>query len=665
MGSWPAPSAPRVEISRVPYLPGLDGLRALAVVAVMLYHANHEWLSGGFLGVEVFFVISGYLITLLLISEYERADRINLKQFWIRRARRLLPALTVLMGLVAVYMAIFDRRPQGQTRGDFVGGLFYGSNWYQIWVGQGYTAVEAFVPLRHLWSLAVEEQFYLIWPVVMVFILRRGTERLPRVGLWLVGLSVFVSLAVAVLYVGGDIPTTCSPDNMTGYWRVSGRCININEALYLGTFTRASGVMLGAALAMVWRPFAIMRGPLRNKGRLLDLVALAGLIGLGALMWGITLSGEGRDFGTRFDPWLFRGGFFLTGVATLMVIAAATHRRAVTGRLLGNPLFNWVGTRSYGLYLYHWPVYQVIREFAGVGLTLSQFVLAMFITVPITEASYRFIETPIRKGRLREWLHGDRRSRTPAAYRARRRTAIIGTTAVALVALASVSIATADNVCVGQQACDNQAALEALSATTQPVAATTPSTPPPSTQPGDTTPTTVVATTTSTTLAPELIAPVAIGESVMLGALPNLQAGGITVNADVSRQGKQVANVVGLLRAGGQLGRTVIIQTGTNGSVSDETLDAIMSALPPDLTPLVVFLTVKAPRGWIAGNNERIRALPLRYPNVTVLDWEQRSAEIAGELSSSDGGIHLNTALAKQFYTNLIFDAIGRPDLKK
>src|SRR4051812_3665230 len=169
------------QIGRLPYLPGLDGLRAIAVVAVMIYHANHEWLSGGFLGVEVFFVISGYLITLLLLSEKERTGKVRLGQFWMRRARRLLPALFVMMGSLAIYMALFKQRPMGQARGDLLGGTFYVSNWYQIWVGQGYTAATSFAPLRHLWSLAVEEQFYLLWPLVMVVLLRKRVDKLPRV----------------------------------------------------------------------------------------------------------------------------------------------------------------------------------------------------------------------------------------------------------------------------------------------------------------------------------------------------------------------------------------------------------------------------------------------------------------------------------------------------
>src|SRR6476660_8400096 len=254
------------QIGRLPYLPGLDGLRAIAVAAVMIYHANHEWLSGGFLGVEVFFVISGYLITLLLVAEHERKGRIDLGQFWKRRARRLLPALLLLLAGLAVFMALFRRRPMGRTRGDFTGGIFYISNWYQIFVGQGYTANEAFVPLRHLWSLAVEEQFYLIWPLVMVAVLLRWSGRaLPRIALWLVGISVGITVVTGLLFSSGDVAATCTIDQRQGYWTLFGRCININEALYLGTFSRAGGLLLGAAFAMVWRPSALMRGRFKNK----------------------------------------------------------------------------------------------------------------------------------------------------------------------------------------------------------------------------------------------------------------------------------------------------------------------------------------------------------------------------------------------------------------
>ena len=254
------------RVSAVPYLPGLDGLRAVAVVAVMVYHANASWLPGGFLGVEVFFVISGYLITLLLIGEHERSGRVRVRQFY------------VATGPAAAAGAVHDARPAhrrtrpcsgrdalGQLRGDVIAGLTYVSNWYQIWIGQGYTATGDFAPLRHLWSLAVEEQFYLLWPLVMIVILRRGSRRVQDVSWWLVVTAIAIAAVVALLYQPGPIgPCAVTPD---AYWQVGERCFSKVDVLYLSTPTRAGGLLLGAALAMVWRPVALMRGPMRRRGR--------------------------------------------------------------------------------------------------------------------------------------------------------------------------------------------------------------------------------------------------------------------------------------------------------------------------------------------------------------------------------------------------------------
>jgi peptidoglycan/LPS O-acetylase OafA/YrhL len=655
--------APKRQLNRVPYLPGLDGMRALAVVAVMLYHANHTWLGGGFLGVEVFFVISGYLITLLLIGEHERNGRINLRQFWLRRFRRLLPAVLTVMGAMAVYMALFRRQPQGRTRGDFLGGIFYSSNWYQIFVGQGYTASEAFVPFRHLWSLAVEEQFYLIWPLIMVVILRLGRGRLPRVAVWLFGVSAAIAVIVGVLFAGGDVATTCAPGAMNGYWMLFGRCISINETLYLGTFTRAGGLMMGSAFAMVWRPMALMRGAARNKSRQLDVLAVFGLAGLAFLTWKIYLSTDGHNTGIRFDPWLFRGGFFFTGLFTLMVIAAVTHQRATMGRLLGNPVLNWIGTRSYGMYLYHWPIYQIIRGQAGVPMSLSQWLLAMAITLPVTEVSYRFIETPIRQGRLGEWLRGDRRPRTAAAYKRRQRVAGIGIVSAALVGFAGVSIAMASNQCVGQIECDSQAGNAVNSVL-----------------PTDTTPNQVQPSSTlalvdpSGTVAPgQTVAPstappttvlqdlpyFAVGESVMLGAKPLLDEKGIVTVAEVSKGPDWELQQLQLAKTKYHFTHGAVIQLGTNGTVTRDQYEAVLSQVS-DLN-LVVMMTVHAPKPWIAGNNDIIRSLPETHPNVLVLDWDARAAEIADHLSKSDGGVHLSDDVAKQFYLNIILGALGLP----
>ncbi len=653
--------APRAELSRVPYLPGLDGMRAIAVVAVMLYHANHEWLGGGFLGVEVFFVISGYLITLLLIGEHERSGHVDLKQFWIRRFRRLLPALALMLVLVAIYLAAFYPKARGRTRGDFIAATLYSSNWYQIFVGQGYSASEAFVPLRHLWSLAVEEQFYVLWPLVMLMILSRYRRQLPRVGVRLIGASVVVAIIVAVLYAPGDVSSVCSPEAMNGYWKLFGRCISVNDALYLSSFSRAGGLLLGAGFAMLWRPMAIMRGPLRDKGRQLDIVAVIGLALLGLLMLRLTVQGGGKSFGVEFDAGLFRGGFFLTGVATLLIIMAATHGGAATGQLLGNKVFLWVGTRSYGLYLYHWPIYQIIRKSAGVLMSPWQFLLAMLITVPLTEASYRLVETPIRKGQMMPWLR---------RLSLQRASMVAGAMVTALVAITAFSIVRADNRCVGDVECSLEAAkqsLETASSTPDSVAPTdTAASIPASTlapAPGETAAPITVASTIPKEPAPFL----AVGDSVMAGAQPFMIEAGVMTDGAENRQASGVVTVLQAWRASGDLGQgsTVVVHVGTNGEVDDAAFARIMAELPADQNPLVVFATIKAdPKvaPWAAQNNTRIRALPTLYPNVQIADWET----LAATLELCPDGAHISCpGGANKAYRNMIYTAINRLDLVK
>jgi len=621
----------------VPYLPGLDGLRAIAVAGVMLYHAHHSWMPGGYLGVEVFFVISGYLITLLLIGEQERTGHIDLKGFWTRRFRRLLPAVMTMMALVAVYISVAYTITRQRTRGDFVAGAGYISNWYQIWVGQSYTASEAFVPLRHLWSLAVEEQFYLVWPLIMVAILARSSRRLPAVGMKLILGSVFITLVMAWLFVPGTVGS-CSTEFQRGTWHLFGHCFQANDTLYLSSITRAGGLMLGAGFAMLWRPLAIMRGPLRDRGRQFDAMAGAALLVLLVLMYTMYLAEGGH-----WNPWLFRGGFLFTGLLTLVMIAAVTHQGAAAGRLLGNKVLLWIGTRSYGLYLYHWPVYQIIRKSAAVELSLPKIILAMLITVPITEASYRFIETPVRKNGF---------AATVGSLKQVPQKLMAATAVVALLAVTFLSLVVADPHCVGAQDCVQAAA--AADDTT------------PVTDPVDTTPTSSVTpgvTELTTTTAPKVASKyIAIGESVMLGAESQLQKAGVLVQAKEGRGPEGVKNAVIKLRDAGDLGSEsiVVIQVGTNAPLSQRDLDAIMNEMPAGITG-VVFMTLHAPEiDYIPKNNQLIRGMTALYPNVSIIDWETEANNV--KLCANDGHIHISCdPAAAKYYANLLLAVYGLP----
>ncbi len=653
-------SPPRTAISRIPYLPGLDGMRALAVLAVMVYHANPGWLPGGFLGVEVFFVISGYLITLLIIGEHERSGTVSLRHFWLRRARRLLPALFTLLIGITIYTALFRREVLGQLRGDVLAALAYVSNWYQIWVGQGYTASGDFSPLRHLWSLAVEEQFYLLWPLVMVGLIGLGRRRLPEMSKWLFLAAVAITVVTALLYYPGPIEScSATPD---AYWQVAGRCISKTDALYLSTPTRATGLLLGAAFAMLWRPVALMRGPMRNKGRLLDVVAVVGLAGLAALCWYLHIvTPEGAD------PWLFRGGFLVTGIATLAVIAAVTHRGAHAGRVLGMPILLWIGIRSYGLYLYHWPVYQAMRGVAGNPLSIAQFVAALAISAVLAEISFRLIEMPIRKGHVGRWWRRLQAARDPAPRR------IIAGAGAAMVALSVFAVATmataelkpneiAQSLSEAAGAVTDLDDLGAPPATGVPVTdAASDSTAAASTSrpPGNTAvvvpaaPTTTVApTTTAPPEPPELLA---IGDSVMLGAADELAAEGFVVSAEVSRQMKTMVPEMQRLRDAGQLGETIVVHLGTNGPLGEQTVKDFFTAISS--VPRVLVLTLSAPRDYIAGNNALLVALPAQFPNVEILYWDGLAGQCPDNCFYEDG-IHLRQT-GQDYYTQLIAGQLG------
>jgi len=690
----------RQQISQLPYLPGLDGIRAIAVVAVMVYHANSDWLPGGYLGVEVFFVISGYLITLLLIAEHERTGTIDLKNFWIRRFRRLLPALFVMMLLLSVWVAIFERDALGKLRGDVLAGIFYGSNWYQIWIGAGYSAGNDFAPLRHLWSLAVEEQFYVVWPLVMIAFVKAGTRKIAGIARWLFLGAIVVTVAVALFSHSGPQSAVvvnelgeASTDTPGAYWNIGGRLISKPDALYLSTISRAGGLLLGSAFAMVWRPTAIMRSPLRNKGGMFDAVALMGFAGLGAMCWFVSFQPS-----QGVHPLLFRGGLFLTGVASLGIIAAVTHQKAVTGKILSLPVLLWIGTRSYGLYLYHWPIYQIIRNIAANKLQFHEFVLAMVATVIITELSYRFVETPIRKGKFGELMKRRRAGvRTPSALTPGQKKAGLGgaavTTALAVFAVGSMATAelkqnsVEEGLELGREStcdilrdpdCDGVFDFDAdgnpLSSTDTPTEEAEESNdfeegagqidqpngdpavddPEASDEPIDVEGQTVPGTTEPPPPPAPVVTQLALGDSVMLGAAGPLSELGFTVDAEESRAWIRGIDIVERLAQGDRLPDVLVLHLGTNGPISESRMDQMMAGVAD--VPTVLLLTNSVDRDYTDDNNRLIFGAAESNANVSVLDWNGWTASCPGDCFESDG-FHLKPD-GRAFYAQLIDESL-------
>ncbi|MGA1648053.1 MAG: acyltransferase family protein [Ilumatobacteraceae bacterium] len=572
------------------------------------------------------------------------------------RARRLLPALFVMMALLVVWSAFFERDALGALRGDVIAGALYGSNWFQVWIGAGYTAVNDFAPLRHLWSLAVEEQFYVIWPVVMLIVLRAGRQRLPRVAMWFAGIAFAIAVAVALLMPSGPIGTCVETPN--SFWTIGDRCISKVDLLYLSTPTRATGLLLGAALALVWRPFALLRGPMRKKGPLLDPLALIGLLGLMFLAWNSKILKLKGEEGLHADPLLFRGGLFLTGLLTLLLISAVAHQKAFSGRILGTTALRVIGERSYGLYLFHWPVFQALRHEAGIALQLHEFIGAMAVTVVITEISYRYVELPIRERRFRESMQSLLRS-GPGALRRRGAFGVLSATIVAVPAFSVVSLASAELKPNLVQATLDEAegvVIDVLDEVTAVTSST--SVPSTTTAPASNTsvaPEATTTTSTTTTVPPPLYEVFALGDSVMKGAAPVLAERGIVVDAEESRQGKLAAEIFVQLRDLGVRMNVAVVHVGTNGPMSNETLDLMMSALQE--VPRVIVLTGRGNRDWIDPNNFRIRSLPERYPNVVVLDWQLVSELCSGKCFAGDG-IHLDRD-GRTFYADQISLALA------
>lgn len=712
----PAAVAPTtVETLRLGYMPGLDGLRALAVLAVLLYHADVLWLPGGFLGVEIFFVVSGYLITSLLLAEYRARNSVSLKNFWQRRARRLLPALFALIGATLLYSVLFLPDEVASLKGDVVAAFTYVTNWYLIFSQQSYFEQMGRPSLlRHLWSLAVEEQFYLLFPLLFVFLLARVRSRVAM-------LILMLGATASALWMGLLFVPDADPSR-----------------IYYGTDTRAAGLLIGAALAFAWKPQA---GDTLKRGRrwLLDAV---GILALGGLVAAVLALGE-------FDPFLYQGGMLLVAGATALVIAAVVHPQSpILGPLLGFGVLRWIGLRSYSLYLWHWPVFMVTRPELDTTLTGAPLLLLRFgLAFALAELSYRVVETPIRRGALgKAWhgleqAHGLRRVGLATAsagalvalgvgifmlgsavWNAKPQAqpdyvlmtpeeeAVSGAQDAALLdgsqeqeaepvgssdmlpvsfVLSDVTPEETDSYENAQPVVDgwlfnlaNQPKMSLFNAphpvplANEPLSAARKKASncdeacqtrrellaltragEPNANRGATNPTSDLASRDEA--LPPRLGPAqifAIGDSVMLGASNYLRQS-IDVDVD-AKLGRQVSSALEILKArkdANQLTPVVVVHLGNNGTFSAKQLDEMMALLSD--VEKVIFLTDRVPRKWQVPNNTALEQGVARYPNAVLIDWNAYSADHP-EWFWKDG-IHLRPEGAKE-YTDLIANTIAQ-----
>lgn len=601
------------------YIPALDGLRALAVLAVIAYHLRLPWAIGGLLGVTVFFVLSGYLITSLLIAEWDSTRRIDLKQFWLRRVRRLVPAIVFLLVAVAALCTLLDHTLLTKMRPDILPSLLFYNNWWQIFRDVSYfEALGAPSPLAHFWSLAIEEQFYLVWPVVLFLALRKGakTKTLGAATLVLAALS---ALEMALLFNPSADPSR----------------------VYYGTDTRAFSLLIGAALAFAWPAGQIGAKNALRLGRpvrrVLDGIGLVALVALLAMM----------AFANGFSPFLYRGGILLASLLTAVVIAVMVHPDSLLGRVAGTAPLVWVGKRSYGIYLWHYPLFLLMNPRTSTAeMPWWLYLVEVAVVFAVAAFSYRFVENPIRKGKLGAFAKRLRAGKaTLPGWLRTHAVPAIGAAAVALVAVGGVAFVPPTNALEGadllKQAeerqnaegnADGSAASGQAHAAEEGMAA------------GDAAAPTVPNTDV-----------LMIGDSVSVRAIPYFEEAFPhgTIDAAVSRQLYVGREVLESYLAQGEIGPVVVFGLGTNGPATDEQLDDL---LEPVASKQVWLINTRSPQDWVQISNDALASAAERYPNVHLIDWFSASAD-HDEYFDGDG-THL-TEEGAAVYIGLVRDAIS------
>jgi peptidoglycan/LPS O-acetylase OafA/YrhL len=565
---------------------GLDGLRAFAVAAVLVYHLFPGLLPGGFIGVDIFFVISGFLITSLLMRERTRTGRIDLRRFWVRRARRLMPAIAVVVVVCSTAaLAVGGDVLVGLGR-QVLGAATFSANWLSIAADSSYFAQDAPELFRHLWSLAVEEQFYLVWPLVILALalLRAWWARLAIVS----AVAVASAVAMFVLYTPGADPTR----------------------VYFGSDTHSFGLAAGAALAILvsrMRPIDLDAGETAMQVFARRWLPTLGVLSLAGLTWAAWALHDDASF-------TYRGGLAIVSALTAIVIWAAVAPGSALGRWLDLRPWRYVGVRSYGLYLWHWPVFVLVCALIpdehdpvmAVVVGLGSLAIASAATL----LSYRWIELPIRRHGLAGVVrHGVKRMRSSATARTG---GIVTVTVAALLAAGTVGAIVVAPTTTGAQAFIQHGADSLNGTSAHPSERTPPASDwktlrvPPDPHP--------VAT------GPDISA---FGDSVMLASAPALQEKfpGISIDAVVSRQMNKAPDLVQQAKSAGALRKVVLVGLGTNGSISADSLERLRQMIGDDRQ--LVLVTVQAPRSWTPGVNDTLRAFAAEHPKqVALAEWQ-------------------------------------------
>ena len=572
------------------HIPAIDGLRALAVFAVVLYHLGINWVPGGFLGVDLFFVISGYVITRLILDSIESANGLDIKEFYAARVRRLMPGLIVLIVVTSLIMALFAPDSVRRFITDVPYVLTGTNNWHLVSLHQDYFQAIGRPPLlQHTWSLAVEFQFYLIWPIILLIVWRRFGKRVVRRAALLI--ATFSGTALFLFSLQADNAT-------------AGRISHI----YFGTDTHSLGLFLGSALAVSWIPRNLSPNITQRAQDFIDGIGVFGLIGLLCIFL----------FIDETNATLYQIAFPLAGLFGCATLISIVHPASRFSPILSHKVFLWIGQRSYGIYLWHWVVFQVTRPGADLtGSLLALNVARVLIVLILADISLRAIEIPIRKGIVQNWFRGIK-YRTKVMQKRQR----IFVAAV----LSFTTLLTGSSLAVAWQR-DKSIIVEVKPELELP----------------------------QTIMSPSNSGLWVTGDSVILGIRNKLAAKQdiALINARVGRQIQELIKAVEEDKP--KVGdSTVVLNVGNNNSVSREDMVTLMELLKNQ--PKIVVVNTAVPRTWRDGNNKIISEVVSNYPNATLVNWAQ-IAENHPEFFAPDG-VHLIEA-GSDVYVASILDALN------
>ncbi len=583
-------SSPRATLAST-YIPAIDGLRAVAVFAVLLYHLGVKWLPGGFLGVDLFFVISGYVITRVILDSIQSANGLDLREFYYGRVRRLYPGLLLLIMVTTVLAATIAPDAIRRIVQDVPYVLTGTNNWHLVAIHQDYFQTVGRAPmLQHTWSLAVEAQFYLIWPITLVAIWKRnGKGRIAR-----------VALAIAMISGAALFAFSLQLDNAT-----AGRISHI----YFGSDTHSLGLFVGAALGVSWIPQNLTSAISKRAQDFIDGIGMFGLFGILCTFLFISES----------NATLYRLAFPLAGIFGCATLISIVHPASRFAPILSTRPLLWIGQRSYGIYLWHWVIFQVTRpsiDLAGSEIALD---LARTLLVLIcADISLRYIEIPIRRGTVQNWLRGMKYRRKIM----RRRQRIFVATCLSL-AIAITSGATAT----------------AWYRDTH---------------------TTIVAKNELTLVPSQINTAKAglwvTGDSVILGIRSKL-AKTQDIALINARIGRQLPELIDAVKTDQPMvaHATVVLDVGNNNRITKEDMTNLMELLKNQ--PKIVLVNTAVPRLWRDDNNRIIREVIANYPQTTLVDWSGISANHP-EFFAPDG-VHLIDA-GSDVYVAAILDALNK-----